>query len=85
MGMSQQSTDDGYEPLLTVDELARFLNVSASWVRKGVLERTLPFTKLGRSVRFTADQVAEIVASGERPARHDTARPRRTRSGRCRL
>jgi excisionase family DNA binding protein len=57
-------------PPLTVAELAGVLNVSLAWVRKGVLERTLPFTKLGRSVRFTPAQVDQIVEAGERPPVH---------------
>jgi excisionase family DNA binding protein len=37
--------------LLTVDQLALFLSVSRAWVRKGILERTIPYTKIGRNVR----------------------------------
>jgi excisionase family DNA binding protein len=55
--------------LITVEELAAYLAVSVAWVRKGVLERTLPCTKIGRHVRFTPEQVEHIVRSGERPAR----------------
>lgn len=54
--------------LLDVVELAVVLNVSPSWVRKGVLNRTIPYTKIGRTVRFTPEQVALIVTAGERPA-----------------
>ena len=54
----------GVERLLTVAELAVILRMSEAWVRKGVLERTIPFTKMGRSVRFTRKQVAMIVAQG---------------------
>ena len=53
--------------LLRVRELAELLNVSQAWVRKGVLERTLPYTKLGRSIRFTPAQVEQILTAGQRP------------------
>jgi excisionase family DNA binding protein len=54
--------------LLDVAELAALLNVSPAWVRKGALTRTIPYTKIGRAVRFTSEQVAWIVTGGERPA-----------------
>jgi excisionase family DNA binding protein len=56
--------------LLTVADLAMLLNVSAAWVRKGILERSIPYTKIGRSVRFTPEQVAQILKAGERPQLH---------------
>jgi excisionase family DNA binding protein len=71
--------------LLTVDELAVFLAVSVAWVRKGVLERTLPYTKIGRNVRFTPQQVAQILEDGQRPpVRHEPVRRSRG-SARTRL
>ena len=63
--------------LLRVRELAELLNVSQAWVRKGVLERTLPFTKLGRSIRFTPAQVEQILADGQRPPVRGPAQQRR--------
>ena len=56
--------------LLTVKELAAVLNVSVAWVRKGILERSIPYTKIGRNVRFTPEQVVQIVKFGERPQLH---------------
>jgi excisionase family DNA binding protein len=71
---------------LTVEEVAVLLGMSKAWVRKGVLERSLPFTKLGRSVRFTPDQVRQILRDGERlPARADPARSARRGTARTRL
>ena len=51
--------------LLDMDGLAARLNVSRSWVRSKVTAREIPFTKIGRHVRFTEEHVAAIVASGE--------------------
>jgi excisionase family DNA binding protein len=70
------------EPLLTVAELAAVLKMSEGWVRKGVLQRTLPFTKLGRSVRFTPEQAATIIARGQHVPRQP--RPRDTPASRSR-
>jgi excisionase family DNA binding protein len=72
---------DGPTPLLTVAETASALNMSEAWVRKGILERRIPYTKLGRSIRFTHEQVAQIIAAGEQPHvndRIDRAPGRRT-------
>jgi excisionase family DNA binding protein len=56
--------------LLTVRDLATVLNVSVAWVRKAILERSIPYTKIGRNVRFTPEQVVQIVESGKRPQLH---------------
>ena len=50
--------------LLTVPEAAKFLRVQTSTVRSWVLQRRIPFVKLGRLVRIRqADCVALINAS----------------------
>jgi len=48
--------------LLTVPEVARWLSVSASWVRDHATGRrrpALPCVKLGKSLRFEGDVVAK--------------------------
>jgi len=56
-------------PLLDIDGLAALLCVPRSWVRDAVTARTIPITWIGRHARFSADDVAEIIAAGrERPA-----------------
>lgn len=84
--MSDEAIDAGRAPrLLTVTELALYLNVSTGWVRKGILSRTLPYTKLGKNVRFTPEQVAQILSDGDvPPADGSSDRPRRV-SRRTRL
>lgn len=51
--------------LLTIPEAARALNVPEAWLRKKVSAREVPFTRLGRHVRFTDDHLCRIVANGE--------------------
>lgn len=74
------------ERLLTVRQLADLLSVSQAWIRKGILERTLPYTKLGRSIRFTPAQVQQILVKGERPPVNDArGRPPHRGAPRTRL
>ena len=51
-------------PLLTVRQVAEWLNVSPSWVRDHATNRrrpALPAVKLGKSLRFREDQLAEWI------------------------
>ncbi len=63
---------NGY--LLTYQQAAARLGVHPSWLRQRVRARTIPFTRLGgRLVRFSEEQLDEIVLAGqqqpfERPA-----------------
>jgi excisionase family DNA binding protein len=56
-------------PLLTVDEAAPILNVPVTWLRKAATDRNFPCTRVGRYVRFTEEDLAEIVARGRRDRR----------------
>jgi len=50
--------------LLTVRQVSEWLNVSPSWVRDHATNRrrpALPCLKLGKSLRFREDQVAEWI------------------------
>ena len=51
-------------PLLTVSQVSAWLNVSPSWVRDHATKRrrpALPSMKIGRSLRFREDQLAEWI------------------------
>lgn len=50
--------------LLTTQEAAARLCMSREWVRKKVQRREIPFIRLGRCVRFTEAQLAEIIRGG---------------------
>jgi excisionase family DNA binding protein len=55
------------EGLVSIDGAAAWLNVPASWVRDKVSARAIPYTKVGRHARFSADDLREIVESGAVP------------------
>ncbi len=52
--------------------------MSHEWLRKKVQKREVPFVRLGRYVRFTEEQLAEIIESASRTThgaeRHGSAR-----------
>ena len=58
----QELRDKGIEPLLSVKELARALNVPVSWVYSGTRTGRLPHLKLGKYVRF---RLGEVLATLE--------------------
>lgn len=72
--------------LLTFTEAAKFLNVPESWLRKKVAARAVPFTRLGRHVRFSEEHLLSIIQQGEQmplvaPARRRYARSRLSSAG----
>jgi excisionase family DNA binding protein len=52
------------ERLLTVDEAAERLGMSARFIRRLIAERRIAYTKLGRHVRIAARDLDAFVASG---------------------
>lgn len=53
--------------LLTIDEAAAYLNVSARWVAESVRQRKVRCTRIGKHVRFRLEHLEELVAAGEQP------------------
>lgn len=51
--------------LLDITAAAQVLGVPRVWLRNAVTARTVPFTKIGRHVRFTEHHLAAIIAAGE--------------------
>jgi excisionase family DNA binding protein len=54
--------------LYTPKEAAALLRVRESWLRRQATARTIPVTFLGRHLRFSAANLASIIATGSRPA-----------------
>jgi excisionase family DNA binding protein len=53
---------------LTLDDLAKRTGMSAKYWERKVSARVIPFTKFGRYIRFTEEQIDQIIAaSGEEP------------------
>lgn len=79
VGMRENARCTGLEltsRLLTIEDVARMLNVGPRFVRRLVSERRIVFHKVGRYVRFDATDVAAWISasrvdstSGDRRAR----------------
>lgn len=63
--------------LRSIPEAAAELNVPERWLRDKVTARAVPFTRLGKHVRFTEAHLAQIVAAGEQAPQ--VSRRRRSR------
>jgi len=60
--MTEQTT--ATPRLLTVDETAEAMNVSARFVRRLIAERRIAVHRLGRHVRISRDDIDAFVAAG---------------------
>ena len=56
----------GKRPLSNKQELATFLNVSRSLIDRLVMEREIPFIKVGRLIRFDAQAVLDALSKETR-------------------
>jgi excisionase family DNA binding protein len=73
---SSHKPDPSGEPLLyTAKQAADLLQVSPSWLRKKASARAVPCTFIGKHLRFSAADLATIIAAGEQAPR--ITRPRR--------
>jgi excisionase family DNA binding protein len=48
-----------------IDEAAEMLHVKRTWLRDKVTAQAVPFTRVGRHVRFTRDHLLAILAQNE--------------------
>jgi excisionase family DNA binding protein len=55
--------------LYTPAEAAQLLRVPESWLRKKAAARAIPCTFVGKHLRFSSTDLAEIVAAGARQPR----------------
>jgi len=51
--------------LLSIEEAAAVLNVPKGWLAGAVTERKVPFTKIGKHVRFSRAHIEKIIRAGE--------------------
>ena len=54
--------------LLTVAQVANRLGLKESTIRRRILDRRLPYVKLGRAVRIPVEEIDALIASSYRPA-----------------
>jgi excisionase family DNA binding protein len=60
-----RSTGAAEEPrLYTAEQVAALLQVSPSWLRKKASARAIPCTFVGKHLRFSANDLAMIIAAG---------------------
>jgi excisionase family DNA binding protein len=52
----------------TPEQAADLLNVPAAWLRRAAGQGRIPATYLGKHLRFSNQDLAEIIAAGRRPA-----------------
>lgn len=52
------------QDLLTIEEAAARLRMSVRYVRRLVAERRVAFHRIGRSIRFKADDLDAFIESG---------------------
>ena len=52
--------------LLTIEEVADYLNVKVSWVRSAIFRREIPYLKVGSLVRFRSQRVAGVDRKKQR-------------------
>jgi excisionase family DNA binding protein len=56
------------EPLLDYQQAADHLGVTKKWLQRAVQQRRIPHHRLGHYVRFTPDDLNEIVEAARQPA-----------------
>jgi excisionase family DNA binding protein len=53
--------------LMTIPEVAAYLNVPVRWIEDDVQRRRVRHTRIGKHVRVAPEHVAELIAAGEQP------------------
>ena len=53
--------------LFTIKEAAEVLRIPVSWLYERTRRNAIPYRRIGKYVRFTQDDLKEIISSGEQP------------------
>lgn len=69
--MTPNTSPFGTIRLFTVDEAAEALKLPKSWIYERTRRNAIPFHRIGKYVRFTLDDLAEIISSQPAPAVQD--------------
>ena len=61
--MEKLLTSKGFEPLLTAQQVAAWLNMSLVWVYKQAEKGLLPFHRVGDAIRFDPEEIRSYLES----------------------
>lgn len=59
--MEELLTSKGFEPLLTAQQVAVWLNMSLVWVYKAAEKGLLPFHRVGEAIRFDPNEILSYL------------------------
>ena len=59
--MEELQTSKGFEPFLTAQQVAAWLNMSLVWVYKAAEKGLLPFHRVGEAIRFDPNEILSYL------------------------
>jgi len=59
------TSPDNAVRLFTIKEAAEALRIPISWLYERTRRNAIPYRRIGKYVRFTHDDLKEIISSGE--------------------
>lgn len=59
--MEELQTSKRFEPFLTAQQVAAWLNMSLVWVYKAAEKGLLPFHRVGEAIRFDPSQIKQYL------------------------
>ncbi len=59
--MEELQTSKGFEPFLTAQQVAAWLNMSLVWVYKAAEKGSLPFHRVGEAIRFDPNEIRSYL------------------------
>jgi excisionase family DNA binding protein len=59
------TSPDNVVRLFTIKEAAEVLRIPISWLYERTRRNAIPYRRIGKYVRFTQDDLKEIISSGE--------------------
>ena len=63
--MPVTTSPDNAVQLFTIKEAAEVLRIPISWLYERTRRNAIPYRRIGKYVRFTQDDLKEIISSGE--------------------
>ncbi|WDZ92863.1 helix-turn-helix domain-containing protein [Nocardiopsis sp. HUAS JQ3] len=75
-GGRRDNTADTLPEVFTPEEAAALLKVPESWLRKRASARQVPCTFIGKHLRFSSNDLEQIIRSGHRAPVSGSTRPR---------